>query len=203
MEYYWDFSRDNGSMTDEDYPYTARDEDCKHVDSEAVVRSGNMLSLSGDIQDLKEELQNGPFTIAVAAGNSCWFGYEGGIISYRDNCPVWLDHAVVVVGLGSEETTFVNQTPDLYEYKCRISFTGLCSRNRIRRRYFFVTYCCKKKMIEEGTVSTETKMQEYWIIQNSWSTGWGDNGFMKIAVEDGYGVSGMNRVAEAIETQPL
>ena len=49
MEYYWDFSRDNGSMTDEDYPYTARDEDCKHVDSEAVVRSGNMLSLSGDI----------------------------------------------------------------------------------------------------------------------------------------------------------
>ena len=32
----------------------------------------------------------------------------------------------------------------------------------------------------------------YWIVQNSWGTGWGDNGFIYLAVEEGEGVSGMN-----------
>lgn len=35
----------------------------------------------------------------------------------------------------------------------------------------------------------------YWIVQNSWGTGWGDNGFIYLAVEEGDGVSGMNTYA--------
>jgi len=56
MEYYWDFSRDNGSMLDSDYPYTGYDESCKHEDDDAVVRAGAMTSLSGDVQDLKDAI---------------------------------------------------------------------------------------------------------------------------------------------------
>lgn len=56
MEYYWDFSREQGSMTDEDYPYTAYDELCKHEDDDAVVRAGTMESLSGDVADLRAKL---------------------------------------------------------------------------------------------------------------------------------------------------
>lgn len=36
----------------------------------------------------------------------------------------------------------------------------------------------------------------YWIVQNSWDTWWGDNGFIYLAVEEGDGVSGMNLYAE-------
>ena len=28
----------------------------------------------------------------------------------------------------------------------------------------------------------------YWIIQNSWGSDWGDNGFCKIRVKDGDGI---------------
>jgi len=28
MDYYWDFSEENGSQTARDYPYTASDDDC-------------------------------------------------------------------------------------------------------------------------------------------------------------------------------
>ena len=28
--YYWNFARDHGAMTNEDYAYTGRDEKCKH-----------------------------------------------------------------------------------------------------------------------------------------------------------------------------
>ena len=48
---------------------------------------------------MKEQLQKGPLSIAVSAGNSCWRYYESGILSKENNCPTGLDHGVVIVGL--------------------------------------------------------------------------------------------------------
>lgn len=36
---------------------------------------------------------------------------------------------------------------------------------------------------------------EYWLMRNSWGTGWGDNGYMKLAIVDGAGYC-------AIQTYP-
>jgi len=41
----------------------------------------------------------------------------------------------------------------------------------------------------------------YWIIQNSWGPEWGEDGFVKLAVEDGRGVSGMNIMISAMQVQ--
>lgn len=31
----------------------------------------------------------------------------------------------------------------------------------------------------------------YWLVRNSWSASWGDQGYIKIAAQDGYGVCGI------------
>ena len=33
--------------------------------------------------------------------------------------------------------------------------------------------------------------KDYWLLKNSWNTTWGDKGYMKIAIEDGKGVCGV------------
>ena len=62
-------------------------------------------------------------------------------------------------------------------------------------------YCCEKELSVAGTTTVETVVLEYWLIQNSWGSDWGDSGFIRIAVEDGVGVSGMNQIMEWVSVQ--
>ena len=186
-------------MTDAEYPYTGSDDACKHDNDKVVVNAGSMISLDGDVQSLKDQLADGPFTIAVQAGDYCWDYYQGGILTYRDECgDYWLDHAVTVVGIGMETVTFETKTPNTYKSKCKVKPFGKCKKGWKKRNKGGLRYCCKKKLIEEGEVISETVDQEYWLVQNSWGPEWGANGFIKLGVEGGYGVSGMNTYAEAI-----
>ena len=102
-----------------------------------------------NLRRIKEELQNGPLSIVVSAGNTCWRWYNGGILSALDNCATSIDHGVALVGLAQ-------------------SSAG----------------------------------QDYWIIQNSWGSNWGDNGFIYLAAETGVGVTGMNLYVQHMSVDP-
>ena len=148
MSNYWQMSAEIGSQANETYKYEAQDGECRNqrekmIESRAKSSSIRMV----DVADMKSELQNGPMSIAVAAGNDCWRYYESGILSEENNCPTGLDHGVVIIGL--------NDTGD----------------------------------------------KPYWIIQNSWGTGWGNNGYIWIAVEEGEGTSAMNTYVEVMDVE--
>ena len=102
MNRYWNFSRDQGSMKYDDYPYEGKDGDCKHDPDKVVVRAGESAQITTSLTDIKKQLLKGPLTAAVSAGNNCWRYYKSGIIDSENGCPKTIDHAVVIVGHGSE-----------------------------------------------------------------------------------------------------
>jgi len=75
--------------------------------------------------------------VAVEANNSVLMNYSGGIIT-SPYCGTNLDHAVVVVGYGSESG------------------------------------------------------REYFLVRNSWGTSWGEAGYFRVGVAEGYGPCGIN-----------
>jgi len=47
---------------------------------------------------------------------------------------------------------------------------------------------------------TDAKVGKYYIVKNSWTTKWGEHGYIRIAAEDGAGVCGINNSASRPET---
>merc|ERR1712156_355023 len=43
---------------------------------------------------------------------------------------------------------------------------------------------------------------EFWVVQNSWGSWWGDRGYVYLAVETGPGVTGMNMYVQHMSTDP-
>ena len=116
MARYWNFARDNGSMAEEDYPYvdgswrsTDSAQACAHDDAKVASQAGESGQITTSVGDAVTKMQEGPLTFAVAAGNDCWRYYKSGILTSANGCPTSLDHAVVAVGVDSEEVTITTE----------------------------------------------------------------------------------------------
>lgn len=85
-----------GQMLLSDYPYTAKNGQCKYdVDKVVVHITGRNYVLPENCASLKKQILIAPVAIGVDA--STWSSYKGGIYN-NANCGTQIDHGVVLVG---------------------------------------------------------------------------------------------------------
>jgi len=115
MDSAFQYIRDKGLSTQEQYPYVARDQNCK-IDNGAHKVTG-FVDVPG-CDNLWNSLSARPVSVAVDASN--WSPYKSGILS---TCGLAVNHGVLLIGA------------------------------------------------TDG----------YWRIKNSWGTGWGETGFIRLS----------------------
>jgi len=113
-----------GLTLEANYPYVANNANCQAPSSSAYSDQG-YTAITPTEQAFTIALAKGPIAVTVCADT--WDNYKGGIF---ENCtdPCTVDHAVLLVGYGHDDT--INQ--------------------------------------------------DYWLIQNSWNTWWGEAGFIRL-----------------------
>jgi KDEL-tailed cysteine endopeptidase len=122
------------ACTESSYPYQCPDSrGCRSCTAATpVIKSYAVVQQSNETA-LKAAVFERPVAIGIAASGD-FMNYKNGIFS--GSCPGGRDHAVVLVGYGSQNG------------------------------------------------------QNFWILRNSWNTGWGENGYMRIA-RGGHGNDGI------------
>jgi len=102
-----------------------------------MLTTGMTALTVGSVSAMKTGLNQQPVAVSIEADKFSFQSYKSGIFD-KANCGTTLDHAVLLVGYGTDNG------------------------------------------------------QEYWLMKNSWGTGWGDKGYMQMAiVGDGDGICGV------------
>jgi len=132
---------------------------------------------------MKTVVQAQPVSIALDAGQAAFQYYRSGVVQMADNCGTSLNHAVVVVGYSDGEGGEEVDPP--VEQVCNVTKWWHKCEDVAGRRL-------------QGADSEG--FNNYWKVQNSWGSGWGDGGFIRLAIEDsGQGVCNMYSYIESIE----
>ena len=171
MARYWNFSRDHGSMSNEDYPYVDfsfkrgdKTHECAHDDEKIVARAGESGQITTSIGAAVVKLQDGPLTMAVSAGNDCWRYYKSGILTSAHGCPTGLNHAAVAVGVGLEHAE-VPATEETSKKTCRLASSYERRKKKCYRRdneEFSKRVCCQTIVTPGTEAYAETMM--YWRL---------------------------------------
>jgi KDEL-tailed cysteine endopeptidase len=132
------YAATRGLCSRSSYPYTGAKGSCAAASCAVVARTNGVKSVTPNSQSALEAAVRGvPVVVAVDAGTSAWQFYRSGVVT--SGCSNALNHAVLLVGYGSDATT--------------------------------------------GT--------QFWRIKNSWGSGWGEAGYVRLARGSAYGASGM------------
>jgi len=119
--------KSKGSDTEASYPYTAHGGTCHAATIGAYVGTYAQLP-KGSESSLQTATANvGPVSVCIDASKYSFQAYKSGVYNEPTCSSTNLDHAVLVVGYGTENG------------------------------------------------------QDYWLVKNSWGTGWGEQGYIKMS----------------------
>lgn len=120
-----------GQCSESAYPYSAKQGTCHSCSQPTDVEFSSCYDVKPNDQlALKSALFNNPVVVAIEADTKYFQSYSSGILTDSIKCGTNLDHAVEIVGYGTEN--------------------GI----------------------------------NYWKVRNSWSSSWGEDGYVKIQRSD-------------------
>ena len=201
MSYAWWFQKEQGVMMDSDYPYTSgrtgRETQCAHDATKTKGKVTQWGQIRNSIDDVKTKLKTHPMTIAIDAGDGVFQFYKNGVIAKDAGCGTGLNHAVVLVGYtdeddGSTPAPQPDPTPDPSPSPTPDPAVGECE-------VYKWWHTCKDSSNGRRLQKDANGYHNYWKIQNSWGTNWGDQGFVLFEIAEGAGVCGMNSYIEWVE----
>ncbi|KAJ8036487.1 Cathepsin L [Holothuria leucospilota] len=97
----------DGIDTEDGYPYKAQSDTCRYQpSSKGATDSGYVDIPSGDEDALKEACgANGPISVAIDASHESFQLYEDGVYNELSCSTTEVDHAVLVVGYGTDDAS--------------------------------------------------------------------------------------------------
>ena len=103
MDNAFSYEMDHGACSEYNYPYTAEGGKCKECTPEVFITTCYDIQPNNQLQ-LKQAVRNGPVSVAIEADTKAFQSYESGILTSDYKCGNNLDHGVLIVGYGIENT---------------------------------------------------------------------------------------------------
>ena len=101
MDYAFRYVEDNGLVEESEYPYEARDGNCRIPDAPTYT-IGGFVDVARNELALKKAVSSQPVSVAIEADQTAFQFYHSGVLS-SSKCGDNLDHGVLVVGYGEED----------------------------------------------------------------------------------------------------
>jgi len=194
----WAYQRDNGAVLASDYPYKAVKGTCSAAGKTVEAKPSTYGRIpAGDVSQIVSRLQTAPIVLGVQAGQTNFMNYDSGIMT-SDTCMGGeIDHGVALVGFNAGDGETTTEIHTVTETWCRYRswrdnyYSSGC---RYSDEFYWSGYCCWEETTTEEVVIPGG--ESYFLVQNSWGEWWGEQGFVRLAVEQGtYGPCSMNEDA--------
>lgn len=105
-DYAFNYAYYNALETEANYPYDARDEQCKYNKNYAKIFSRNYQNVRHNSNAaIKSYLAEGPVSVSVQANQAKFMNHGAGILTWNECSGTRLDHAITAVGWGNQAGT--------------------------------------------------------------------------------------------------
>ena len=101
MDNAFEYAIDNGMCSENDDPYTAKQDTCENKCNPVAYFSSCEDVSSNNQKELKASVFQQPVSVAIEADTKTFQFYKSGVIT-GDTCGTNLDHGVLIVGYGTE-----------------------------------------------------------------------------------------------------